>query len=212
MKCKVLLFISLIIYCANNHIVERAVSEYFPYQEGNWWCFLGDGETLLVDIEPLDTLLQRECFPVSFGGNVKYLSLSDRAVDEYIKIIYNVAGDDYTIIEDFIMRIELPMVCGNTYQDSLIDSLNIFGQWVKAKYCIRGTISQYKKLDLPGYSDTLYSDAGYKIELAIIYHLSSQDTLIADTTYREEYYLPEIGLVHFKDKERWYSLIEYNIQ
>lgn len=195
-----LLFLS----CGN--IIEKSASDYFPYEEGNWWRYFGDSETLFVEVEPLDTLLQTECFPVTYSGVVKYLVENDRAIDEYVKILYDFSGNDYTIIEDFITRIELPLVYGNTYQDSLIDSLNIFGQWVKAKYHISGVVSEYE------YNDSVYTGDVYKIELVTVYHLFSQDTTIIDTTNVEEYYAPDIGMVRLRNGDGDYYLTAYELQ
>lgn len=199
------LFVFLLFLSCDN-IIEKSASDYFPYEEGNWWRYFGDSETLFVEVEPLDTLLQTECFPVTYGGVVKYLVKNERAIDEYVKILYDFSGDDYTIIEDFITRIELPLVYGNTYQDSLIDSLNIFGQWVKAKYHISGVVSEYE------YNDSVYTGDVYKIELVTVYHLISQDTTIIDTTNVEEYYAPDIGMVRLRNEDNDYYLIAYELQ
>lgn len=200
--CLIIAGVFLLLSC-DNHIIERATINYFPYEEGNWWRYRGDSDTLLVEVEPPDTLLQTEVIPVSFGGNIKYFVEDDRALSEYVKIIYNFSGDDYTIIENFITRIELPLVYGNVYQDSLIDSLNVFGQWVKVRYHIRGTVSEL---------DVWYSEAGYKIELITVYNFFSPDTTVIDTVYQEEYYFPEVSLVRFYDGETWYDLIDYEVQ
>ncbi|KPJ73798.1 hypothetical protein AMJ52_03075 [candidate division TA06 bacterium DG_78] len=209
--CFIIAVVLLLTFC-DNRIIERATINYFPYEEGNWWRYLGDSDTLLVEVEPSDTLLQTEVTPVSFGGNIKYFVEDDRALSEYVNIVYNFSGDDYTIIENFITRIELPLVYDNVYQDSLIDSLNVFGQWVTAQYRMSGAISEWENTDITEVFDTLYSEAGYKIELVTIYNLTSQDTTITDTTYLEEYYVPNKGLVRFYDGETWYDLIEYEVR
>lgn len=203
--CLIIVGVFLLLSC-DNHIIERATINYFPYEEGNWWHYLGDGDTLLVEVEPLDTLLQTEVIPVSFGGNIKYFVKDDRALSEYVKIIYNFSGDDYTIIENFITRIELPLVYDNVYQDSLIDSLNVFGQWVTAKYYTSGAVSAQT------YTDSLYEGDVYLIELVTISQLISHDTTITDTIAVEEYYAPDIGLIHFHGEEGEYNLIEHEVQ
>jgi hypothetical protein len=203
--CFMIAVVLLLTFC-DNRIIERATSDYFPYEEGNWWRYYGGGDTVLVEVESPDTLLQTEVIPVSFGGNIKYYVKDNRALSEYVKIIYNFSGDDYTIIENFITRIELPLVYGNIYQDSLIDSLNIFGQWVTAKYYTSGAVSAET------YTDSLYEGDVYLVKFVKISQLISNDTTIIDTTAIEEYYAPDIGLVHFHGEDDVYNLIDYDIQ
>jgi hypothetical protein len=203
--CFITVGIVLLLSC-DNRIVERATSDYFLYEEGNWWRYYGGGDTVLIEVEPLDTLLQTEVTPVSFGGNIKYFVEDDRALSEYVKIIYNFSGDDYTIIENFIMRVELPLVYDNVYQDSLIDSLNIFGQWVTAKYHTSGTVSTET------YTDSLYEGDVYVVASVTISQLISNDTIVMDTIAVEEYYAPDIGIIRFHSEGDVYNLIDYEIQ
>lgn len=202
MKCKILLFLIFLICCSNNHIIQRASSDYFPLAEGNWWRYVSSDDTLLIEIEPLDTILQTECFPVSAGGYVRYLAKDDESISEYINIVYNFAGETYTIIENFIMRIELPLIEGNVYEDSLVDSLNLFGQWIKAKYHISGEVAEYE------YRNDFFEGDVYKLEISTTETLISPDTTIINTNY-EEYYAPDIGLVQFVTESIEYNIIQY---
>ncbi len=195
----------LFLLSCENHIIERAASDYFPFSEGNWWRYVSNNDTVLVKIEPPDTILQVECFPVSFGGYVKHLAKDSKAITEYINIVYNFAGDDYTIIDDFIMRIELPLVKGNAWEDSLVDSLNVSAQLIKAKYSISGRVTEY------AYVDNFDCDV-YTIELSTIELLTSPDTTLTDTSYVVEHYAPDIGLAQFENEDGEYTLIDYDIQ
>jgi len=205
MKCKIFLFLIFFICCSNNHIIQRAASDYFPLVEGNWWRYVSSDDTLLIEVEPLDTILQTECFPVNAGGYVRYLTKDDKSISEYINIAYNFAGETYTIIENFIVRIERPLVEGNTYEDSLVDSLNLFGQWIKAKYHISGEISEYE------YRNDFYEGDVYKLEISTTETLISPDTTITINNYVEEYYAPDIGLVQFVTEEDEYNIIGYHL-
>ncbi len=189
-----------------NNIIEHSVSDYFMYEEGNWWQFLSNGDTVMVEIEPPDTLLQRSCFIIGYNGDFMYLTEEDESIDEYIKIIYNFSGNDYTIIEDFIMRIELPLIDGNTYQDSLVDSLNISGQWITAKCRTSGSVTSET------YVDSLYTGDVYKIQISKVEIVVTPDTSMTDSTALEEYYAPNIGLVRFVNDAGDYKLIQYNSQ
>ncbi len=205
-KAKLLGFVIFLFFLAcENHIIERCASDYFPLAQGNWWRYVSNGDTLMVEVEPRDTILHVECFPVSFGGNIEYLAKNSESIVEYVEIVYNFSGQDYTIIEDFIMRIETPLVDGNTWEDSLIDSLNVSGAWIKAKYYINGRITGF------AYADDYEGDV-YTIELETIETLMFPDTMIIDTSHVTEDYAPNTGLVRFHNEAGEYNLIEYDIQ
>jgi len=198
----------MLLLACDNYIIERSASEYFPYREGNWWRYsnnsLYDPKTILTEVEQLDTLLQIECYPVSFSGDVKYLAKTDDAIDQYINITHFVAGNEYTILKGFIKRIELPLVQGNAYHDMLTDSLYLFGNWIKGKYEINGLVSRYE-------NDKSYGEI-YKVILTTTEMLVLSDTTIINTTNLEEYYAPDIGLVKFNDGEDEYHLLDYEIK
>jgi hypothetical protein len=195
----------LLLLSCENYIIERAASDYFPLADGNWWRYASNDDTLIVEVEPRDTLLHVQCFPVIFGGSAKYLAKNAESIAEYIEILYNFSGDDYIILKDFIMRIEIPLVAGNTWEDSLIDSLNVFGAWIKAQYYIRGRVTGFTYVED-------YEGDVYTIELETIETFTSPDTTIIDTNYVTEDYAPNIGLVRFYNEEGRYNLIEYGLQ
>lgn len=199
---------SLIFLSCGNYIIERAASDYFPYKDGNWWQYSGgpqySPQTIRVEVEPKDTILGLECYPVNFSGDIHYFLKTDKAIEEYIKIDYTFSGNDYTIAEDFLKRIELPLIAGNSYQDSLDDSLNVSGSWIKVKYKVEGLVSRYE-------SEDLYGNI-YKIVLSTIETISLSDTIMTSTNYLEEYYAPDIGLIRFKNSDGEYQLIEYEVK
>jgi len=198
-----ILFILLFAACENN-IIQRAASDYFQYREGNWWQLASTQDTMMVEVEAVDTLLQIECFTVSFGGYPKYLFKKPNAISQYIKIIHNFGGEDYIVVENFVKRIELPLVNGNAWQDSLVDSIFISGAWVKAKFYIIGSISGFESVG--GYGD-VYTIAIKNVEIVIL-----PDTVITDTIDVIEAYAPDIGLVRFEDNDGVFDLINYEVE
>jgi len=191
-----------ILFC-ENHIIERAASEYFPIKQGNWWRYANNQDALLIEVQPKDTILQIECYPISFSGRVDYFSKTSKAISKYIRIVYNFSGDDYPIVVGFVKRIELPLVATNAYQDSLCDSLELFGATIKAKYIVNGSVSAYE-------DDKLYGSV-YKIILTETETLIAPETTIVNTSYLEEYYAPDIGLVRFCNAQGEYRLLEYEV-
>lgn len=205
MKSRFLFLLAVFVFCSNDHFVQRASRDYFLFDEGNWWRYASNDDTVLVEVEPPDTILQTECFPVSFGGYTKYLAESREAIIEYINVLYNFAGDDYTIIDDFVMRIELPLVDGNSWEDSLVGSLDVAGQLIQAKYHVRGSVNEF------AYDEDLDGDV-YTIGLTFIETVISFDTTMIDSNYVVEYYAPDIGLVRFDNEAGEYILIDYEVQ
>ncbi len=205
MRFRFSILLALFLFCSNDHFVQRTSRDYFFFEEGNWWRYASNDDTVLVEVEPPDTILQIEFFPVSFGGYTKYLAEEPDAIIEYVNILYNFAGDDYTMIDDFIMRIELPLVDGHVWEDSLVDSLDVSGQLIQAKYAVSGGVTEFT------YDEDFDGDV-YTVEIISIETLISPDTTVVDSNYIVEYYAPDIGLVRFDTEEGAYTLIDYEIQ
>lgn len=203
MKYRMLLLILLFIFCGNNHIVERAAEDYFPMRTDYWWRYASENDTLLVEVEPPDTLLQIECFPVSFNGAVRYLAKSYNAVSQYVRKTYNYAGADHIVLENFIVRIELPLIKGNAYQYYLNDSIYVADQLIRAHYETIGNVVDF-------IYESEYGDV-YEVETITIESLTTPDTAIVDTSTVTEFYAPAVGMVRFTDSTSEYHLIEYNI-
>lgn len=205
MRFRFSILLALFLFCSNDHFVQRTSRDYFFFEEGNWWRYASIDDTVLVEVEPPDTILQIEFFPVSFGGYTKYLAEEPDAIIEYVNILYNFAGDDYTMIDDFIMRIELPLVDGHVWEDSLVGSLDVSGQLIQAKYAVSGGVTEFT------YDEDFDGDV-YTVEIISIETLISPDTTVVDSNYIVEYYAPDIGLVRFDTEEGAYTLIDYEIQ
>ncbi|KPK63250.1 hypothetical protein AMJ83_07820 [candidate division WOR_3 bacterium SM23_42] len=203
MGYRVLLVVFLLLVCTENNIVQRAAEDYFPLREGSWWQYANQSDTVLVEVEPQDTILQVPCFPVSYNGVPAYLVKHDDAVSQYIRTVYNHAGSDHTVMENFVVRIELPLIEGNAYQHLLSDSIYVASQLIKAVYELTGLVVGYA--DETGYGNV------YEINLTTIESITTPDTVIADTNEVTEYYAPGIGMVRFQEAASEYHLIEYNI-
>ena len=203
MKYKFLPLILLLVVCSENNIIQRAAEDYFPLREDCWWQYASQSDTVLVEVEPQDTVLQVQCFPVSYNGVPTYLVKYDDAVSQYVRAVYNYAGSDHTVIEDFVIRIELPLIHGNSYQHSLSDSIYVANQLIKAQCEITGLVVDYA-------DEAEYGNV-YEINLTTIESLTTPDTVIADTTEVTEYYAPGIGMVRFQEAAIEFHLIEYNI-
>lgn len=195
------------IFCKNN-IIERSGHQYFPIKEGNWWRYANNDlykpEIITITVESVDTLLQREVYPFNVSGKFHYFSKDTKGIKEYIEMTHNYGGSIYTILQGYVTRLELPLLSGNRFIDSLSDSLNFFGGWIKAHYLINGLVSGYQ-------DDELYGEV-YKVIISISESVTTPDSSISSELYLEEYYAPGIGLVRFKNNDGEFSLAEYHLE
>jgi hypothetical protein len=208
MKIKNLLVLAFFALACSDHIIERAASDYFPYSEGNWWIYsdgaLYEPQTVRLEVEAVDTILQVECYSLNFSGEFHYISKTGLALNEYIQLSQNYGGQDYLIAEGFVKRIELPLVKGNIYSDSLVDSLDFFGEWIKGRYLVRGVVSDHQ-------NDPVYGEI-YKVIITTTRTITTPDTTITNEELKYEYYAPGIGLVRFDEQNTEFRLVEYNVE
>ena len=207
LKLRLSIFLLFFFNCENK-IIERSIGDYFPIKEGNWWLYsnedLYNPKMVDVKIESLDTILQTECYPFNFSGDFHYFAKDTRGIKEYIRITQYYEGMEWTILEGFIRRLELPMVKGNQYIDSLTDSLDFFGEWIKGRYYIKGLVSDYEV-------DELYGTV-YRVIITTIRTIESADSTITKEESFEEYYAPDIGMIRFKNQEGDFKLTDFHIE
>jgi len=196
---------ALIILSCGEYIIQRATSDYFQYETGNWWQLIGEADTLFVEVETPDTMRQEEVIPVSYNGIGHFVFEAEEAIYEYVSVVYNFAGSDYLVIDDFIGRIELPLVNGNTWHDSLVRSIDVSGQQITARYDLIGTITDCQ------YNEAYDGDV-YMIEIATALLMETPDTTIIDSLNILEVYAPGIGIIRYRDDTDDYILNDYQVQ
>jgi hypothetical protein len=199
--------VATVLISCDNRIIERAASDYFPIETGNWWRYSDDNiyepHQVYVEVESLTSVMNTDCYPVTYSGVVHYIARDKRAIREYKELIYDFEGDDYIVARSFLTRIQLPMVQGNGYADSMSDSVNVGGNFIYGKCRIDGLVSEYE-------DNNLYGNI-YKIIINTRETIIAPDTTIARTSSVEEYYAPGIGLVRFIDDEGEFNLSDYQL-
>ncbi len=191
-----------------NRIIERSASEYFPLKTGCWWRYANDDlyDPMIIDIsvENSDTILLRECYPFNVSGVFHYYSKDPEGIKEYVKLTQYYSGSEYIILQGFVMKLELPLVKGNKFVDSLVDSLEFFGQWIKARYTVTGLVADYE-------TDDIYGEV-YRVITSIHRSIISPDSTVVNEEYAEEYYAPGIGLVGFNNPNGSFDLTEFQLE
>ena len=202
-----ILFVVVLVSC-QDYIVERSASDYFPLSEGNWWLYsrdeLYDPMTILVEVEALDTVVQVECYPVNFSDGTRFYAQDSKGISEYVRIAHTFSGNEYTVAEGFVRRLELPLVKGSAYADSVFGSLDVSGELIYAVHRVDGFVIDFE-------DDELYGSV-YRLSISAVTSITYQDTTIQTTHQVEEYYAPEIGLVRFDMHDGSYRLIDYDIE
>lgn len=188
-------------------IIERSASEYFPLQEGNRWLYsrddLYDPMTILVEVEARDTIAQVECYPVNFADRARFYVKDSKGISEYVHITHTFSGNEYTVAEGFVRRLELPLVKGGAYHDSVFGSLDVSGELISAVHTVDGFVSDYE-------DDALYGSV-YRVVLTAVTRIVYQDSTVQTTEQVDEYYAPRIGLVRFDGDEGSFRLIDCEI-
>jgi len=200
-----LMIMTATIISCDVYIIQRGASDYFQYEPGNWWHLVGNADTLFVEVEALDTIGNTEIIPVSFNGYARFVYEGDEALYEHVSIVYVFSGSEYPVIDDFVERVELPLVNGNSWRDSLVGSIEVSGQQITGQYDVWGMIIDSR------YSSEHDGDL-YTIEITTRTQLVTPDTVITDSLRVLEEYAPGIGIVRFQDQTDEYLLTDYLVQ
>ena len=205
---KLAIVFAIIFLSCQDYIIERSASDYFPLSEGDWWQYsrddLYDPMTILVEVEALDTIVQVECYPVNFADETRYYAKDTKGISEYVQITRTFSGNVYTIAQGFVRRLELPLVKGSAFSDSVYGSLDVSGELIYAVYRVDGFVSDFEDDDLYG--------SVYRVSLSAVTSIAFQDSTVQTTRQVEEYYAPGIGLVHFDQDDGSYRLIDFEIE
>jgi hypothetical protein len=203
----VVVFAIMFVSC-QDFIVERSASDYFPLSEGAWWLYSRDDlynpMSILVEVEALDTIAQVECYPVNFADDTRYYAQDTKGISEYIEITHIFSANEYTVAQGFVRRLELPLVKGSTYTDSVFGSLDVSGDLIYAVHRVDGFVADFEDDDLYG--------SVYRVSISAVTSISYQDSTVQNTIQVEEYYAPGIGLVRFDIDDGSYRLIDYEVE
>ena len=195
----------LLVAACEEHIIQRATSDYLQYETGNWWLLVGAADTFVIEVEFPDTIRQQEVLPVSYNGVGHFVYEADEALYEYVSISYTFSGTEYQVIDDFIARMELPFVRGSSWHDSVYNSIEVSGMQIAASYDVTGTVTDCR------YS-SVYDGDVYTIEITTLTMLETPDSTINDSVSVLEEYAPGIGIVRFRNETDEYIVSDYQVQ
>ncbi len=174
-------------------LVYRIGSDYIPMDAvGNTWSYnLSSGGEKLVSVAGSSVMLRRGCMRVQVNFQDGYWYKGEDYFDEYVKTTY-LFNEEFVLEERWARRLALPLVLGNTWTDEFENTIMVYGEPVKRSVTLDGKVIAIRDVSVPagrfgqcyvvrleqvGVIDTPYGNGS------------------VDSTFVEEYYAPDIGLV-----------------
>ena len=178
-------------------LVYRIGSDYIPMDAvGNTWSYeLSGGNEKLVLVAGSSVLLRRSCMEVQVNFEDGYWYKGEDYFDEYVKTTY-LFNEEFFLEERWARRLALPQVLGNTWAEEFESITMVYGEPVKRTVTLNGKVIAIRDVSVPaGRFEQCYVVRLEQVgEIDTPYGNGS-----VDTTFVEEYYAPDIGLVKRMD-------------
>jgi hypothetical protein len=182
----------LILSCEMPSIVDRMVSDYFPYEEGREWIFLKNGEDTLYQKILGDTVLFGDSvFIVESFGEVQYIHRDEESLKNYRKTIVYRWGEEILLEERFSLNFELPLVINNEWRDTYSNTVVVYGDTFSINYNLVGKVQDITEITVPSGK---YSSV-YKVFLREEEEIREKGDRIFEGEEKVYYLAPDIGPV-----------------
>jgi hypothetical protein len=178
-------------------LVYRIASNYMPVnQVGNTWTYElpGSGESLVTIIAE-DAILGRDCLRVQIDFEDSYWYRDEDQFDVYVRTVY-LYNEEHVIEERWARHLVLPLVLGSKWTEEYEETTLVYGQSVTRKVLTEGKVTSIQNVTVPagGFEQC------YVVRLEIIGETETPyGNGWVDSTFVEEYYAPDIGLVRRVD-------------
>lgn len=174
-------------------LVYRIGSDYIPMDAvGNTWSYnLSSGGEKLVSVAGSSIMLRRDCMRVQVNFQDGYWYKGEDYFDEYVKTTY-LFNEEFVLEERWARRLALPLVLGNTWTDEFENTIMVYGEPVKRSVTLVGKVVAIRDVSVPaGRFDQCYV---VRLEQVGVIDTPYGNGSV-DSTFVEEYYAPDIGLV-----------------
>lgn len=174
-------------------LVYRIGSDYIPMDAvGNTWSYnLSSGGEKLVSVAGSSIMLRRDCMRVQVDFQDGYWYKGEDYFDEYVKTTY-LFNEEFVLEERWARRLALPLVLGNTWTDEFENTIMVYGEPVKRSVTLDGKVVAIREVSVPaGRFDQCYV---VRLEQVGVIDTPYGNGSV-DSTFVEEYYAPDIGLV-----------------
>lgn len=193
----ILLCMVMLSGCKMDPLVYRIASDYMPVSTiGNTWEYeLTGGGQRLVYIAGEDVLLGRDCLHVQVDFENRYWFRDEDQFDLYVKTVY-LYNEEHIIEERWAKYLVLPLVLGNSWAEQYEGTTLVYGQPVTRKVSMQGKVKAIRDVTVPAGD----FEQCYVVRIEIIGETETPyGNGWVDSTFVEEYYAPDIGLVRSVD-------------
>lgn len=185
-------------------------ADYFPLEtQGNSWEFENeDGARLLLFSFGNTIKGERECCLIERNYSPEYWYEDSKELAKYEMEYYDFGGERIVFTSQWMRWLELPLIEGNSWRDTLDVGEIVLGEKVQRKIVSDANVEGIELVEV---------QAGrfhqcYKIRIKRLRDTWVNSTLLeSDTTLLYEWYAPDIGLVKFNKNGDVYNLIEVTI-
>jgi len=179
--------------CSMDPLVYRIASNYMPTGTvGNTWTYeLPGSRQKLVTIAGSDAILGRDCIRVQVDFEDNYWYRDEDQFDEYVRTVY-LYNEEHVIEERWARHLVLPLVLGNTWSEDYEQTTLVYGQPVTRRVQTEGEVRSIQNVTVPAGE----FEQCYVVRLETIGETETPygDGWV-DSTFVEEYYAPDVGLV-----------------
>ncbi len=204
------IILSLVFFCCENPVIYRMSANYFPLEtKGNSWEFESESGATLLLLSSGETIEGgRECFLIERNYFPEHWYKDSKELAKYEVEYYDFGGERITLASQWIRYLELPLIEGNSWNDTLEAVKNVFGERVQRTVVSYGKVEGIELVEVQA---GRFSQC-YKIGVKRFRETYVNSTLLeSDTTLKYEWYAPDVGLVRFDENGDVYSLVRTTI-
>ncbi len=212
MRRFLLLLVLLLQSCSyENPYIARIRSNYFPIDKtGSFWIYRNEnGSEKYIEVKENPNNLTKdgkEVIILEENYNEAYWYKDNGYISRYREIQVDFNGQLTAVESRWQNYIEIPLVKGNSWNDSWNDTLVLLNEPLYRTDNLNATVQTF---------ETLNTEAGefkncYKIKFTVLEEIRSEiigDSLFQETYY--EWYAPGVGLVKSAKSNEIWELIDY---
>jgi hypothetical protein len=205
MRSKYLLPAVLALLSCPDEIVLRSTADYYPEHPGSYWQYRCDTSQIFVALEAETTVANYEAGLYAVNGEPNFRTRQPDGVLYYFDVRVPYGGYEYSMETRYRRWLALPIVAGRRWSDTVIDSIEIAGQWVKLEHRISGQVVGFEDHETPAGA---FSSV-YHVEIVNVCRISSSIYSRLDSVTVHEYYAPDVGVVVIDSSGQRFDLEAY---
>ena len=189
LKLAFIVAIILANFSCEDKTLYRATSDYFPLKAGVIWQYvnLESNDTCEVKVIGDTSVNIHNCILVTRDAIPEYWIKDKTEIRKLVEIKLNRAGSDFVLEQNFRTYFQLPLIKGNSWRDTLNNSVDVLGDSVNLRHIINGKVESIEGVTIPA------GDFNEVYKVILVDTLWFDDSLSTRFSY---YWLaPETGIV-----------------